>query len=396
MKTRLSLLILGMATAGLAADTMTFTGIRLITYLGNDNGMTVYETHQAAGNGWLKQIVNSWADVNLACELSKRYNEPGSHRRRQYGDPTAFLTVSTTRTPQSNFRVSFLRERVATAVATVEMPNAAAYALGRVGGGRDTWETSPPAQQNGPGSDERTKVAAQDKVMMRWQGANWNQSNGQYWLNLSMPLERIFGDSNVSVPTGSGSNQMAANALSGGRVKYKPSTLTFGAVAGRNRWIEGMYNGTHANPWMSCEVRTMNNVFLDAATSLSPASNSFSFDLGQMAVPAQTGPSTYKVTFRRKGALNKMLVLTVDPQTGLDGVYVDFKYGDANQDNQITASEVGLILEYIGTQYPDSAYFDLIPGHGEMRVDDLDVDGDGSVTLTDYIISLPNIGLVGD
>lgn len=396
MKTRLSLLILGMAAAGIAADTMTFTGIRLVTYLGNDNGVTVYESHQAAGNGWLKQIVNSWADVLLGCELAKRYNEPGNHRRRQYGDGTAFLNVTTTRTPQADFKISFLRERTATALAIVEMTGANAYAVGRVGTGRDSWETNPAAQQNGPGEDNRTKVAAQEKVTFQWEGANWQESGGQYSINLSLPLGRIFGDSAVSIPSGSGSNQAAASATSGGRVRYKPSTLTFGASAGRNRWIEGTYNGTHANPWLSCEVRTVNNVFLDAATSVCPTSSRFSFDLGQMAIPAFSGPTTYKVTFRRKGALNKMLTLTVDPQTGLSGVYVDFKYGDANQDNQITASEVGLILDYLGAQYPNSNYYDLIPGNGDMRVDDLDVDGDGTVTLTDYLISLPNIGLVGD
>jgi len=140
----------------------------------------------------------------------------------------------------------------------------------------------------------------------------------------------------------------------------------------------------------------MNNVFLDGAQSYSPDSSSFDFDLGQMSIPASPGPSTYKVTFRRKGALNKMLVLTVDPQTGLNGVYVDFKYGDVNQDNQVTAAEVGLILDQIGTQYPNSTYFDLIPGQDDLRVSDLDVDGDGSITMTDYLISLPNIGLVGD
>ncbi|MCC7435337.1 MAG: hypothetical protein IT363_11685 [Methanoregulaceae archaeon] len=396
MKSRLTFLLLGMATAGFAADTITFTGIRLVTYLGNDNGMTVYETGEAAGNGWLKQIVNSWAEVVLACDLNKRYNEPGNHRRRQYGDATGYLTITTTKTPDSTFRVSFLRERAATAIATVEMTAANAYAYGIVGSGRDGWETKPAAQQNGPGSDDRTKVAAQDKVFATWSNVQWGQSGDQYHTSLAMKFERVLGDSVLGVPSGSGSNQTAASARSGGRIRYKGSTLAFGAPAGRNRWISGTYNGSATNAWISCEVRSMNNVFLDGAQSYSPDSSSFDFDLGQMSIPASPGPSTYKVTFRRKGALNKMLVLTVDPQTGLNGVYVDFKYGDVNQDNQVTAAEVGLILEQIGTQYPNSTYFDLIPGQDDLRISDLDVDGDGSITMTDYLISLPNIGLVGD
>lgn len=396
MKHPLTLLLLGLGAVALAADTFTFTGIKLVTYFGNDSNVTVYDTHQSASNGWMKEIVNSWAIVTLGCELPKRYRDEGNHQRVQYGVPSAHLTVTTTRTPANTFTVSFLNDRTATAVALVDMNGANAYALGSIGTGRDGFETRPPASQYGPGTDDRSVVAAQTKIFLRWENAPWQLNNGIYSRQLLVPMSRLYGKSVVSIPPGSSSNMAAANAASGGRDKLKASTLTFGATAGRNRWVNGTYNGTAANPWLTCEVRNINNAFLDTARSVNSDSNSFGFDFGQMAIPASSSSTTYKVTFRRKGALNKMMLLTLDPQVGLDGVFVDFKYGDVNQDNEVTADEVGLILTHIGAQFPNWDYMENIPGFEDLMIADLDVDGDGTVTLNDYLISLPNIGLVGD
>lgn len=395
MKHRLTFILSAFATVAFAGDTLTFTGIKLTTYIGAESNVTVYDVHQPGGNGWYKVLDESWADTILVNDLVRRKNESGNVSDTRWGSGQARLNLLTTRTPSSEFRVSFIRQRSATAFATVDMDGATATATGRAEDMDDSLETKPPAHQVGHGTDDRTKVAPQDKVFRRFTGTWSEVQGGGKSIDVWVPMGTIRGKSEAFVPGGSGSNAMATVSTSGGRYRLKPSTLTFG-TPNPGRWLTGTFNANGSDSGIAIEVRSMNNVLLDIASSFSDVGNDFGFDLGQMMIMfTSTSPVTYKVMFKKRGALNKQMLLTVDPTIGLSGVNVELKFGDVDGDNEITAAEVDLILPHIGAHYPQAAFMAQIPGTS-LSVQDLDIDGDGAITLNDYLISHPNIGLVGD
>lgn len=397
MKHRLTFLLLGMTAAAMAADTFTLTGIDLTTYLGNDNQMTYYGVNQPAGNGWLKEMVNNWGTVALQNNLSKRYVDAGNHSRIQYGDGALHFEVTTTRTPTTSFEVQMVRERSVIGTAIVDMAGASAYALGVVARDDDRLETKPAAAQNGPGEIDRSVAEGQVRTFVRWQNASaWVQEGNVYKKSLGIRFHRIYGKSVAVVPTGSTGNMTAASATSGGKHRIKPTSLRFLSGSGRNFAISGTYNGATAESSVLLEVSNMNNVLLDRASCVGADSTTFSCDFSQLSIPIPNSPTTYKVKFKRNGALAKQMLLTIDPQLGLDGVYVDFKYGDVDGDNEVESAEVALILDHLGKSYPNADFMDAIPGYPDLRVEHLDMDGNGSITMNDYLISVGNIGQIGD
>lgn len=397
MKHRLSFLLLGMTAAAMAADTFTLTGIELTTYLGNDNQMTYYGVNQPAANGWLKEMVNNWATVALTNNLNKRYVESGNHSRVQYGDGALHMEVTTTRTPSTTFELHMIRERSVIGTANVDMTGASAYALGVVARDEDRIETKPPAAQSGPGEVDRSVAEGQVRTFIRWDNASpWIREGNVWKKGLGIRFHRIYGKSVVVVPTGSSSNMTAASATSGGKHRIKPTSLRFPSGSGRNFAISGTYNGATAESSVLLEISNMNNVLLDRASCVGADSPTFSCDFSQLSIPIPNSPTTFKVKFKRNGALSKQMLLTVDPQLGLDGVYVDFKYGDVDGDNEVEAAEVALILDHLGKSYPNADFMAEIPGYPELRVEHLDIDGNGSITMNDYLISVGNIGQIGD
>ncbi len=394
MKHRLTFLLTALATVAFAGDTLTLTGVKLTTYIGAESNVTVYDVHQQAGNGWWKVLDQNWADVVLAHHVARLKYQSGQVSETRWGHGQARLDLVTTRTPSSPFRVSFLRQRSATAVASVEWEGANAKAVGRTQDKESALETKPPAYQVGPGTEDRSKVAPQDKIFHRFTQA-WTETQAGHEAQVWVPMGTIRGESSAFVPGGSNSNMVAAVATSGGRYRIKPSTLTFGTPSS-GRWLTGTFNAQGSDSGISIEVRNMNNVLLDTASSFSDVGNDFGFDFAQMMIISMNSqPTTYKVMFKKRAALNKQMLLTIDPSVGLSGVQVDLKFGDVDGDNEITATEVALILNHIGVQYPQAAFLAQIPGTS-LWVEDLDIDGDGAITLNDYLISLPNIGLVGD
>lgn len=393
MKQRFSLLLLGMTAASMAADTFTLTGIDLFTYL--DGQQTNYPSGTPAGNGWAKEIANGWGTVTLNNNLSRKYNEPGTQTKVQYGDGLLKFEISTTKTPSGQFDLTVLRERSVTGTAMVDLQGATAYGLGVLTRFNERLETIPAAYQSTPGEVDRSIVEGQSRSFFRFENASgWTFEDGVYKKEFSIYFHRVYGKSTASAPTGSSGNATASSANSGGRMKYKPSSLKF--TGGRWFGISGTYNGAAAGRAVDVEVYNLNNVLFDKATCVSADSTVFSCDFGQMAIPAMNIPQTFKVKFRRYGALTKAINLTVHPTSGLPGVYVDFKYGDVDGDNEVEAYEVALILNHLGKSYPNQDFLEEIPGYPELRVEHLDMDGDGTITMTDYSISIGNVGLVGD
>lgn len=378
----------------MAADTFTLTGIDLFTYL--DGNQTNYPSGTPAGNGWTKEITNGWGIVTLVNNMSKKQNEPGTQSKVQYGDGLLKFEIATTTTPSGQFDLTVLRERIVTATAMVDVQGATAYGLGVLTRMKERLETIPAAYQSTVGEVDRSIIEGQSRSFFRFENASaWTFENGAYRRDFSIYFHRIYGKSLASAPTGSSSNSVASSANSGGRMKYKPTTLKFG---GSGRWfgISGTYNGAGPGHAVDVEVYNTNNVLYDKATCVSADSTVFSCDFGQMAIPTMNVPQTFKVKFRRYGALTKAINLTVHPTSGLTGVYVDFKYGDVDGDNEVEAYEVALILSHLGKSYPNQDFLEEIPGYPELRVEHLDMDGDGTITMSDYSISIGNVGLVGD
>lgn len=393
MKHRFSLLLLGLTAVSLATDTFTLTGIDLFTYL--DGQQTNYPSGTPAGNGWSKEITDGWGIVALVNNMNRKYNQPGTQSKVQYGDGLLKFEIATTTTPVGQFDLTVVRQRAVTATATVELQGATAYGLGVLTRMKERIETIPAAYQSTPGEVDRSIVEGQSRSFFRFENASaWTFENGAYRRNFEIFFHRIYGKSLASAPTGSSGNAVASSANSGGRMKYKPLSLKF--TGGRWFGISGTYNGAGAGQAVDVEVYNLNNVLFDKATCVSADSNVFSCDFGQMAVPAVNMPQTFKVKFRRYGALTKAINLTVHPTSGLTGVYVDFKYGDVDGDNEVEAYEVALILNHLGKSYPNQDFLEEIPGYPDLRVEHLDMDGDGTITMSDYSISIGNVGLVGD
>ncbi|HZH97427.1 MAG TPA: hypothetical protein VEX38_00530, partial [Fimbriimonadaceae bacterium] len=313
-------------------------------------------------------------------------------QNRWWGWAEALVAVSTTRTPSSAFKVSFLRKISVNAEVLVSWSGATCSSQVSLAAAQGASFNTRNLSANWSNPTDEDEQSASNKIFLSYSGATWTQNGSTYTINLTAPMSKNqFVLTNWSVPSGSSSSLSAANVVALSSAGLKPSTLTFGpASAG---WLTGSYNA-YDEDGVEFEVYSQYNLLLDRGASIDVGATTFSIGMAELNLGNQSTPTDYKLRFFKPGALRKAVNVTYDPSCGLTGVSVAFVWGDVDMNNVINQIDLDLILEYDGCTTSDTAYWGATAAGTPVCV--CDITKDGVIDADDYDLARQNLDLEGD
>lgn len=179
--------------------------------------------------------------------------------------------------------------------------------------------------------------------------------------------------------SGGRGNSIAATAMATATAKFYPasfSTSTEALLAGTVNYPTGA---------MSIDIYTPLNVLVDLWTT--------NVENSTYEIPPDLATGTYRIYFSIPyQSLRKRIDVSYSSLIGASGVNPTLLFGDLDGDNYVSQAEVDFVYSKIGqATYPGK----YIAGD-RYAIGDCDFNCDGLITLADYNLAAPNVGLTGD
>lgn len=116
----------------------------------------------------------------------------------------------------------------------------------------------------------------------------------------------------------------------------------------------------------------------------------------KMFIDTQTPqePGTYKLYLKPDNGLRKLTNIYFDGTTRIN-LNVSLLWGDINDDNVVTQSDLDIINHWLGTD-SNSGQWSTMDEFTEYSAEDCDLNDDLVVNGTDYAMALLNLGVTGD
>lgn len=192
---------------------------------------------------------------------------------------------------------------------------------------------------------------------------------------------------------GGGSNSVAVSTSASGSYKFTPISIR--PLSNSVACLSGTANVYGSSIWghgspMSLDIYNANNVPLESFEC--------TVDDGAFVTSFEDHPAgTYHIYASAPGSLRKRIDVNWTGSSGLSGLNFDLKYGDINGDGFISQAEVDYIQSMIGvTTGSISEFLGSFDYAHQTYMGNPDLNQDGVVTIADYNLALPNVGLYGD
>ena len=104
----------------------------------------------------------------------------------------------------------------------------------------------------------------------------------------------------------------------------------------------------------------------------------------------------YNFYFRANGALRKKVIVDYDNTVDITSVNAELLWGDLNNDNYVSSTEVNLVYAYIGASESDGETWGFDEDGDGYAPFQADFNRDGEVDGTDYAMASGNVGEYGD
>lgn len=374
----------GLAGACLAADEFTIIG----WHYARVNGLVLVPGTPMPSGVTIEPIDGakaSFVQVQATQSIQRRHTGPLSTLNSAQAHFT-FKAKTTNPNPPTNVRVSATRISSATTMAQTM----AEFSSAR---GRAYWDTVlkqvAEAEDNDP-LDEPAPIILQKKVTFRFSGVTLQTEPDGKKSFVGQYETHFVGASARATGPGFGGTMLAATGSATSSVKVYPYSIqsTGQIIAGVADVIyHHLGGGTPVG--IEMDVYSANNVPLDMwSVNVSSAGT---WDSLFNEYPA----GNYKLYFYTGGSLRKRVDISWNGSQPVTGIDARLKFGDLNMDNYISSAEVAYIYANIGMTHT-SPDWHWGAGPGGVAPIQADLNADGAITIADYNMAAPNVGLYGD
>lgn len=382
------------SVAAFAADEFIPISYTLDIYTNTKNNVYSVPPNALPPN-WVSGIDSqNYTYIAMANTQSRRRNQPGTYTVNQWGEGKYIYRVSTDRQVQTTMNLKINQVMNGEVDSSGYFPGVTTSAQAIV-----DFAKTPVVVTSGESTENVEKTSGPSRAFMTFKNLTWTSLGPEVKIaNIIITMKKLTGNVSIFVPSGSGSNAVAAVAQASCLHKFKVDSLSFPTIG--NAAVIGTYNG-YGPGGINYELRNKNNGLIgsafsqvmDMTTETSP--HEFEIYPNNDDLSNLNRNPLLKLIFQKDSSLRKAFSFNYDQNIGVSGVQIDLKYGDFDGDNEVEAEEVNLIPTYYGLTENDLAFNSNVPGTNFL-VSDLDINKDGIISSADYLLVLPNIGLIGD